>query len=211
MTAIPVCCEKAKYFGEWDCPTHSPSKKDLEAKCDSYIESAAHFEQDLFQANKKIAQYLWNLGGCSTYALGYELDSPGHDKEMALPALEDVLKMALKNRELEAEIKRLGDVHAVLEQIKSGVKTGRITVDREAFKLLHQEEIGELKQENDHLKERLGFPGNDKLAELQSKLDICVKTLKEISKYNTNYPTPAITSLVKYTLSRLSQEFDKDT
>jgi predicted RNA-binding Zn-ribbon protein involved in translation (DUF1610 family) len=44
---------------------------------------------------------VWNLGGCSTYALGHGLDEP-HSKEMALPALDDVKKLALENRSLKA-------------------------------------------------------------------------------------------------------------
>ena len=49
---------------------------------------------------------IWNLGGCSTYALGYGLDE-SHDKEMARPALEDVKKLALRERSLHSDIVRL--------------------------------------------------------------------------------------------------------
>lgn len=38
---------------------------------------------------------IWNLGGCSTYALGYGIHEP-HSKEMARPALEDVKRLAVK-------------------------------------------------------------------------------------------------------------------
>jgi multidrug efflux pump subunit AcrA (membrane-fusion protein) len=51
-------------------------------------------------AKKRIAELeaeqevlVWNLAGCSTYAAGHGLDG-GHDKNMARPALDDVLKMA---------------------------------------------------------------------------------------------------------------------
>ena len=32
MTAIQVCCEKAHYQGEMECPTHNPSKVELRAR-----------------------------------------------------------------------------------------------------------------------------------------------------------------------------------
>lgn len=56
-------------------------------------------------------RFLWNLAGCSTYALGCDI-SEGHNKEMALPALEDVLKLAIN---FDLAIKGLEDVVMHLE------------------------------------------------------------------------------------------------
>lgn len=45
----------------------------------------------------------WNLGGCSTYALGYDLDKEP-DPTMARAALHDVRKLRIAYNELEARL-----------------------------------------------------------------------------------------------------------
>jgi len=54
-------------------------------------------------------KYVWNLGGCSTYAMGYDIKG-GHDKKMALPALDDVLRLALKAKKLEEDFKVMREI-----------------------------------------------------------------------------------------------------
>ncbi len=45
---------------------------------------------------------LWNLAGCSVYATGYQLDGE-HNRDLARPALDDVLRLARKHRETERQ------------------------------------------------------------------------------------------------------------
>lgn len=48
----------------------------------------------------------WNLAGCDCYARGYDIHN-GHNKEMARPALDAVLSLALRADALTAEVERL--------------------------------------------------------------------------------------------------------
>lgn len=68
---------------------------------DKYI-LASTAEQRIEELKKEQEILVWNLAGCSTYALGYGLDTP-HDEEWERPALRDVKKLALETRALRAE------------------------------------------------------------------------------------------------------------
>lgn len=70
-------------------------RKDIEEAILFARQEAEKLGEEVERLKKLNERYLWNLGGCSTYALGYDLTG-GHNKEMALPALEDVLKLALE-------------------------------------------------------------------------------------------------------------------
>lgn len=94
---LPTEVSKLNFLGAMESLDLSITTKDLEK---------ADLVSEVERLKKSNERYLWNLGGCSTYALGYGLDEP-HDKEMALPALEDVLKLAKEKAELEKEIERL--------------------------------------------------------------------------------------------------------
>jgi len=63
----------------------------LENERDAYRDEAERLRADAHR-------YLWNLAGCSTYALGYGLDD-GHDESMAVPALNEVRALALREHE----------------------------------------------------------------------------------------------------------------
>ncbi len=56
--------------------------------------------EELERENEILA---WNLGGCSTYAKGYDINE-GHSKKMARPALDDVLELALKYDKLRSAL-----------------------------------------------------------------------------------------------------------
>jgi hypothetical protein len=85
---------------------------------ESCIQIINELKQENNNLKARIERYLWNLGGCSTYALGYGLDE-SHDKEMALPALDDVLKLAIKNKELMEDIKCLKRKLSRTEKVSS--------------------------------------------------------------------------------------------
>ena len=72
---------------------HGSHRKDIEF----LVAELEAKEAEINRLKADIENMAWNLGGCSTYALGYGLDE-GHAKELARPALEDVLKLALKYR-----------------------------------------------------------------------------------------------------------------
>ncbi len=61
-------------------------------------------ERDRLKAENEIL--IWNLAGCSTYALGYGINED-HDKTMARPALEDCRKMALQNQRLREALEHI--------------------------------------------------------------------------------------------------------
>ena len=61
-------------------------------------------EEYVKKLEKENERYLWNLAGCSTFALGYD-DGKPYSKELALPALEDVLRMAQRVKKLERVVK----------------------------------------------------------------------------------------------------------
>lgn len=56
---------------------------------------------------------------------------------------------------------------------------------QQAQKIINEKnlKIEALTEENNHLRERLGFPGNDRFAELQKKLDRAVESLKNIGTH----------------------------
>jgi len=71
-------------------------------------------ESELSRLKEENERLLWNLAGCSTYALGYGLDE-SHSEEMALPALNDVKKLALRSKKLEAVAKAAMDAFIYTE------------------------------------------------------------------------------------------------
>lgn len=64
------------------------------------------------EKQEEIEKLVWNLAGCSTYALGYGIHE-GHNKSIALPALDDVLKLALKE---EKERKRAEKLEGAIKE-----------------------------------------------------------------------------------------------
>jgi hypothetical protein len=63
--------------------------------------------------------------------------------------LDKVQLIETERDELKAEVARLNCIHSVMEDIRSGVKKGTLTIDREAFMVLYDKEIGELKKHVD--------------------------------------------------------------
>lgn len=80
---------------------------------------AKGFIQGWEQQQAEIENLIWNLGGCSTYAMGYGLKD-GHNKSMARPALEDVLKLALKCVKQAEIIKKLVETLKQLDELSGG-------------------------------------------------------------------------------------------
>jgi len=66
----------------------------------------AHLREMEKDHRAEVEKLIWNLAGCDTYAMGYDLDHD-HDKTMALPALESVRKLALQERALRSELSAL--------------------------------------------------------------------------------------------------------
>ncbi len=65
--------------------------------------------EDIESLQKEVENLIWNLAGCSTYALGYDLDK-GHDKAFARPALEDVKRAMLKAKTKDSHLKLAVDL-----------------------------------------------------------------------------------------------------
>lgn len=61
---------------------------------------------DWERMSKDIENLIWNLAGCSTFALGYGLDEP-YAKDMARPALEDVRKLALREKQMREALEKI--------------------------------------------------------------------------------------------------------
>jgi hypothetical protein len=55
---------------------------------------------------EEVERLVWNLAGCDTYAMGYGLEKD-HDKAFALPALESVRRLALKEQSLRTQLSAL--------------------------------------------------------------------------------------------------------
>lgn len=87
----------------------------------------------LAEAREWGERYLWNLAGCSTYAVGVGLDE-GHAPEMALPALDDVRALALRERELRLALvdvlSRYTDYAVPAFAVNPMMRTRWVTVDR---------------------------------------------------------------------------------
>jgi hypothetical protein len=90
-------------------------------------------QEKLREKDATIERQGWNLGGCSTLAIGYELDTE-FSKEMALPALGDVKKLALRERELQ---EKLWVAYALLTEAADHVPEG---LEAEIKKALGAEE-----------------------------------------------------------------------
>ena len=63
-------------------------------------------EKEIEEWRTEQEKLIWNLAGCSTYAMGYDLDNE-HDVTWARAALNDVKKLALKERDAQQRIKAL--------------------------------------------------------------------------------------------------------
>lgn len=87
--------------------------RELENEKEEYFEGSVREikarDAQIEELQATVERMAWNLGGCSTYAMGCDL-AGGHDKEMALPALEDVLKLSLKYRDAQASLKKYEEV-----------------------------------------------------------------------------------------------------
>lgn len=80
-------------------------------------------DEEIKQLKERVAELekeqevlAWNLGGCSTLALGYEIGTKFCEK-MARPALYDVNRLALKAEKLESQLKEK-EAHC-LEMVKT--------------------------------------------------------------------------------------------
>ena len=82
---------------------HNPSGRCIE--CDVII-IMAQIREAVEEATAKdqaeIEDLIWNLAGCSTFAMGYGIDEP-FDQSKARAAIHDVLKLALKYRTAKAD------------------------------------------------------------------------------------------------------------
>lgn len=61
----------------------------------AWADKCDRLKYQLAEARKEIEVLIWNLAGCSTFALGYGIHEP-FDQTMARPAMHDVLNLAKK-------------------------------------------------------------------------------------------------------------------
>lgn len=80
---------------------------DLTAECKTTLcMNCAALEAERDRLKEDIEKLIWNLAGCSTFALGYDLDKP-FDKTMARAALYDTLACAKDRNRLTQEVEKL--------------------------------------------------------------------------------------------------------
>jgi hypothetical protein len=83
--------------------------EDIKAALD---QQAAEHGAEVAKLKAEVEVMAWNLGGCSTLALGYDLDKE-FSKEMARPALWDVKKLATEHAHL---LLVLGEAYEALNE-----------------------------------------------------------------------------------------------
>jgi hypothetical protein len=88
-----------------DLELRNPCKFRFLGRCSDCANYESSLEEEISRLRQTVERQGWNLGGCSTLALGYNLDEK-FDEGMSLPALRDVHKMALEHRSLRAEAER---------------------------------------------------------------------------------------------------------
>lgn len=76
---------------------HAPM---TENKCFECLEA----ERDKLRTEVEVL--IWNLAGCSTFALGYGIHEP-FDKEKSRPAMTDVLKLALREEKFRKSLEAI--------------------------------------------------------------------------------------------------------
>lgn len=80
-------------------------------------------EEEIKTLKALVEKQGWNLGGCSTYALGYSLNEP-HSEEMALPALNDVKFLALRQKKCR---EFLSQAITIMKKVKKRINpSGRL-------------------------------------------------------------------------------------
>ena len=87
--------------------------RELEARNNTLATDYASAGNKITELEKEVEILAWNLGGCSTYAFGYDLDVEP-DKDMARSALLDVRKrikeLEYKVKYLKEDNKRIGEL-----------------------------------------------------------------------------------------------------
>lgn len=95
------------------------TKEDWESTADYMVNAwnnHARLTADNAKLRAEVEILLWNLAGCSTYALGHGLEED-HNEEMARPALNETRAMALRNKKLCAALEKIAatDKHVYWE------------------------------------------------------------------------------------------------
>jgi len=105
------------------------------------------------ELDAEVEKLAWNLGGCSTFALGYDLDKE-YSKELARPALIDVRKAMIEKRELQAKLdkanKDVNDFILSVQEAQSSEIRLAVKLEKAREWLKSIRDMADYDQDNEH-------------------------------------------------------------